>query len=124
MNDNLTSIRGYRTLGDPPKPSRTLATGYIHQTHAESALHSPLSKAATDEGANCLGKMDQWAVGSEEGGDSLPTDREAQLMCAGCPVLERCAAYAEVKHPAYGVWGGKVYGRNLAEAMRDEAVQN
>lgn len=120
MNDNLQSIRGYRTVGDPPKPSRELAMGYLHQTHAETALHTPLSRAATDEGANCLGRMDTWAVGSEEGGDELPTDREAQIMCAGCPILKQCAEYAEMKHPAYGVWGGKVYGRRLAEAMRDD----
>lgn len=120
MNDNMQSIRGYRTVGDPPKPPRELAMGYLHQSHAESALHTPLSRAATDEGANCLGRMDEWAVGSEEGGDTLPTDRQAQLMCSGCPILQQCSEYAEVKHPSWGVWGARVYGRRLEEAMRDD----
>lgn len=119
MNDNMQSIRGYRTVGDPPKPPRELSMGYLHQSHAESALHTPLSRAATDEGANCLGRMDEWAVGSEEGGDTLPTDRQAQLLCSSCPILQQCAEYAEVKHPSWGVWGGRVYGRRLEEAMKE-----
>lgn len=42
-----------------------------------------------------------------------PTDFEARVACHGCPLLELCGDYADKGHPAWGVWGGKVYGRGL-----------
>lgn len=42
-----------------------------------------------------------------------PTDFEARVMCHGCPLFELCKDYADKGHPAFGVFAGKVYGRNL-----------
>lgn len=112
MNDNLTSIRGYRTVGDPPKPSRELSMGYLQQTPRASKLLKQLWTEAPVQGAPCVGRSDQWTS------DDLPTDREAQLMCSTCDILELCRSYADEAHPAWGVLGGRVYGRNLDEQMR------
>lgn len=40
--------------------------------------------------------------------DSTERARAAR-RCAGCPVLELCAAVAEDEQPVHGVWGGKDY---------------
>lgn len=112
-------IRGYRILGDRPK-ERQLAMDYIHQRPEAVSLHTPLTLAAVNQKANCLDRPEDFAVGSEDGGDDLPTDREAQLLCSGCPVIQQCREYAETAHVAYGVWGGTVRGRGLEAAMNDE----
>lgn len=112
------TIRGYKVLGDRPK-DRQLSMEYIQQTHREVSLHTPLTLAAGDKGASCLNRPEDFSVGSEDGGDDLPTDREAQMLCAPCPIMQQCREYAELKHPSYGVWGGKVYGRKLAAAMKE-----
>ncbi|HEV7209083.1 MAG TPA: WhiB family transcriptional regulator [Mycobacteriales bacterium] len=33
-------------------------------------------------------------------------ERDAQAVCARCPVLVRCRAYALAAQEPYGVWGG------------------
>lgn len=114
MNDNLTSIRGYRTVGDPPKPSRELSMGYLQQTPRASKLLKQLWTEAPVQGAPCVGRSDQWTS------DDLPTDREAQTMCAPCALRALCAEYRDEAHPALGVWGGEVRGRNLLAAMQDD----
>jgi WhiB family redox-sensing transcriptional regulator len=45
-------------------------------------------------------------------------DARAKLICAGCPVLERCRAHALAVEEPYGVWGG------LSEAERDVILRN
>lgn len=39
-----------------------------------------------------------------------PTRLEAELMCSGCPLLDLCSKAAQKRRPAWGVWGGRVYG--------------
>lgn len=107
------TIRGYRPIGDRPR-DRQLSYSYMQQDSRSAKLLAELRTAAVQEGSNCLGKPEQWT------GDDLPTDREAQLMCASCRVFALCNEYAENAHVAHGVWGGRVYGRRLAEAMRDD----
>lgn len=107
------TIRGYRPIGDRPR-DRQLSYSYMQQDSRSAKLLAELRTAAVQEGSNCLGKPEQWT------GDDLPTDREAQLMCASCPVFALCSEYAETAHVAHGVWGGQVYGRRLAEAMKDD----
>lgn len=106
-------IKGYRVVGERPK-DRSLSYEYLKQDGKSAKLLAVLRTAAVREGANCLGKAEKWT------GDELPSDREAQLMCATCPLVQMCSQYAEGAHVAHGVWGGKVYGRRLAEAMKDE----
>jgi hypothetical protein len=38
-----------------------------------------------------------------------PTQEQAAAMCAGCPFLIKCDAFAEQLKPDVGVWGGKVW---------------
>lgn len=104
-------IPGYRPQGDRPK-QRSLSMDYLQQTSKASNLLAELWRRAPEEGAPCVGKA-EWTA------DELPTDKEAQIMCAPCPVRDLCGEYAKEAHPAWGVLGGKVYGRNLAAAMRE-----
>lgn len=106
-------IKGYRIVGDRPK-DRQLSYTYMQQDGKSAKLLKILRTEAVKQGANCLGKPEQWT------GDELPTDREAQMMCATCPLVTLCHQYAETAHVAHGVWGGQVYGRRLAEAMKDD----
>lgn len=110
-------IQGWRPKGDRPK-SQMPKLDYLHQDRKESSLHTPLTLAMKGN-EPCFNNPDRFAVGSEDGQDDLPTDREAQLMCAPCPLLEKCGKYAETKHPAWGVWGAKVYGRSLDAKMKE-----
>lgn len=112
LNDNLTSIRGYRPTGDRPR-DRSLSYTYLQQDSRSAKLLAELRTAAVQEGSNCLGRPEQWT------GDDLPTDRQAQLDCAGCNVFKKCEAYREAAHPAWGNWAGVVKGRKLKEVMED-----
>jgi hypothetical protein len=106
------TVKGYRILGDRPK-DRTLSMDYLQQSPKASKLLRELWDRAPKEGANCVGKPEKWTS------DELPTDREAQIMCAGCPLAQLCSDYAEAAHPAWGVYAGRVYGRKLDEAMKE-----
>lgn len=39
-----------------------------------------------------------------------PSRADAAALCRGCPLLELCDEAARKRRPAWGVWGGKVYG--------------
>jgi len=104
------SIRGYRPLADRPK-DRNLSMDYIMQTGPATKLLKILWDSPDK---NCAGREEEFS------GDELPTDAEAQLMCVGCPQMQTCSEYRDEAHPSWGVWGGKVQGRKLEEAMRDE----
>lgn len=106
-------IKGYRIVGDRPK-DRQLSYTYMQQDGKSAKLNTELRAAAVREGANCLNKWDVWD------GDDMPTDREAQMLCASCPVFDLCKQYAEASHPAWTILAGKVYGRKLKEAMEDD----
>lgn len=110
MRDYEDSIRGYRIVGDPPKPDKRFNYDYLRP---KTSMYAELNKAAVDEGAKCLND-DRFIS------DELPTDREAQMMCAGCPLIDFCRQTAEVEHHPWGVMGGKVWGRALKEAMGDD----
>lgn len=104
-------IRGYRPVGDRPR-TRELSMDYLQQTPRAAKL---LKVLWSTEGKNCEGRTEEFS------GEELPTDREAQLMCAGCPALETCGLYRDEAHPAWGTWGSTVKGRNLQKAMQDDA---
>ena len=108
-----TSIRGYKILGDA-KPEKQYSVEYLKlTTDSAKALHN-LRKSVAENGANCVGRADEFS------GDTLPSDREAMLMCGGCPSFAQCDIYAKLAHPAWGVLAGRVYGRALEAAMNDE----
>lgn len=107
------SIRGYRIIGDRPK-DRSLSYDYLKQSHPAATALTELKQGINKNGANCVGKWEQWD------GDEMPSDREAQIMCASCPVFDLCEKYAELAHPAWTILAGKVYGRNLKAAMGDD----
>lgn len=107
------TVKGYRIVGDRPK-DRQLSYTYMQQDGKSAKLLTILRTEAVKQGANCLGKPEQWT------GDELPTDREAALMCATCPVFDLCKEYTDAAHPAWAVWAGVVKGRKLKEAMEDD----
>lgn len=101
-------IRGYRIYGDRPK-QRELSQDYLLQTPKAARL----LKVLWSGDAKCAGEPEKFTS------DDLPSDREAQLACSSCAMLEVCREYAEEAHPAHGIWGGRVYGRNLKAAMEE-----
>lgn len=103
-------IKGYRPRADRPR-ERSLSYDYMLQTPKASKL---LNILWTSKDKNCEGREEEFS------GDDLPTDREAQLMCAGCPLKKTCGEYAREAHPAWGVWEGTVRGRNLQAAMKED----
>lgn len=54
---------------------------------------------------------------------NVPSPGRAKMMCQTCPMLAKCAAFAEAEKPAWGVYGGNVYGRKLAETERREYMR-
>lgn len=109
---NESTIRGYRIVGES-KPDKQLSMDYLKLTPEGSHALQNLWREAPTE-ANCIGREEEFQ------GDILPSDRDAQLLCSGCPKFAKCDIVAETTHPAWGVWAGKVYGRKLAEAMDKE----
>lgn len=109
--DSIQSFRGYRPLADRPK-EKGGSLEYLRLPSAEA--RKLLDELWKSPDRNCEGR------GEEFSGDDLPTDAEAQLMCAGCDVLDKCREYAAEARPAWGTWGGTVYGRGLERAMADE----
>lgn len=109
------SIRGYRIVADRKK-ERELSLDYMMHTKQGSHALQILWATAQSEQAPCIDNPDAYIP------DELPSDREASLLCARCPMLARkaCAVYAEVGHPAWGVWDGRVFGRKLEEAMKED----
>lgn len=113
MNDNFQSIRGYRVIGDPPKPDRELSFNYLQLKDEAAKALTILRAKVKKDGANCIGREDEFS------GKELPTDRDAQLMCAGCPAFQECEIYRQLAHPAWGVHAGKVHGRGTMETVED-----
>lgn len=68
-----------------------------------------LNESVEVNGANCDGQPEKWT------GDDLPTDREAQAMCAGCSSRTACGIFVKNSPPAHGVWFGRVFGREETE---------
>jgi hypothetical protein len=53
----------------------------------------------------------------------VPSPGRAKMMCGGCEALAECNQYAEVDNPDWGVYGGNVYGRRIAEVERREQIR-
>lgn len=63
---------------------------------------------------NCYGKEDLFRdYDDPKNLAGVPTDFEAKVMCHGCPLFTLCNDYREKGRPAWGVWAGRVHGRDL-----------
>lgn len=116
MNNEQT-VRGYRIVGER-KADKSLSYDYLQLKPEASHALKDLWREAPVKGANCLNQEDLFR------GDTQMTDSEAQLACAGCPMLDLCKKTAEAQHPAWGTWGGKVYGRALEAIEKEESNDN
>ena len=113
MVNREQSIRGYRILGDK-KPERELSYEYLKLNHEATKAQDALRESVRKNGANCLGQEDKFS------GDTLMSDRDAQLACASCPSFEQCDFFRKVAHPGWGVFGGVVKGRGLMETLEED----
>ena len=68
----------------------------------------------------CTGKAKEF---SDYDAFNVPSPGRAKMMCAGCPAIDECDLYAEIDKPGWSVYGGKVYGRDIAEKERREAMK-
>ena len=111
-------VRGYRVLGDVKKPNKQYNTDHLLQTPEAAKSLVRLRKLARTEGSNCRDRPDEFTPPE---GTPLPSDTEAEILCAGCPLKTRqaCGTYVRLGHPAFGVWDGKVRGRALEEAITE-----
>lgn len=123
MNTNQT-INGYRIDSrDKKSVKQTREFDYLlpkaKTMDALEALQDAVDEEnKRDEGVKrwCAANPDRWI--NYDDPDNIyeePTDEEAQLMCADCPLFQLCSDYAKVARPAFGVWAGNVYGRELNE---------
>ena len=90
---------------------------YLHLKQGSEEAYQDLIRATYEKGSKCASDPDLW-TGYDRDGVPIPTDEEAQIMCAGCPVFDLCAEYARLANPAIGVHAGKVYGKGLVIAER------
>lgn len=58
----------------------------------------------------------------ERGPSKARRERAAKRVCATCPVIDRCAAFALTTREPYGVWGGMTpEERELVLSRRETA---
>lgn len=103
-------IQGYRVSSRDEIPVQPHPTDYLKPKKGSSHPLEELHKGALREGSNCLGREAEFVDYDEP-----PTDEAAARLCAGCPVFDLCDRYAIVGHPAWGIYAGKVHGRELEE---------
>lgn len=89
---------------------------------ARKALDAKLA-AMQDEGkpSRCFKKPEEYG---DYDAFNVPSPGRAKMMCEGCPALELCDTYAQVEKPGWAVYGGRVYGRDLADKERRETIRN
>lgn len=64
-----------------------------------------------------------YIAGKALGPSSKERTRAARAVCAHCPVLRECHAYAEAFKIEYGVWGGRPHSTRERIRQRQEARQ-
>lgn len=70
--------------------------------------------------ARCTNKPDDY---QDYDAFNVPSPGRAKMSCAGCLAIAECGVYAEVEKPGWGVWGGNVYGKDLADKERREYIK-
>ena len=81
------------------------ATDVLKETESARKAYVSLSEARQSVEPPCVGRLNEYVP------NRLPSDAKAERMCSGCPLLELCLEYGEAGEN-YGVWGGKVFGRD------------
>jgi WhiB family transcriptional regulator, redox-sensing transcriptional regulator len=56
--------------------------------------------------AACRGLGPEYFYGTQSGNDHRLRERAAKAVCAECPVIETCLAWALSTKESWGVWGG------------------
>ena len=120
MANNSTGINGYRIDSrDKKSVKHSKELDYLlPKANTQEALIA-LADAVDEDNAkesperNCY-RRDQEFMGFDNPKNlvKVPNRFEARVMCADCPLFDLCNDYAEKARP-FGVWGGKVYGREL-----------
>lgn len=116
------TIQGYRVDSRSGKPQVDKEFDYLKPKKGSQEALDDLREAvdednAKDEpGRNCYNRTDQFTNYDDPRSlYDMPTNSEAKRMCGGCPLFDLCEDYAKAANPIWGVWAGKVYGRNLKE---------
>lgn len=81
------------------------ATDVFKEPEEARKAYASLSEARQSVEPPCVGRLNEYVP------NRLPSDAKAEKMCRGCPLLELCREYGEAGEN-YGVWGGKVFGRD------------
>lgn len=68
--------------------------------------------------ARCTRKPEEY---SDYDAMNVPSPGRAKMMCTGCLAYDECDLYAQVEKPGWSVYGGKVYGKDIADKERREA---
>lgn len=77
---------------------------YLAPRGAALEALTKLNKAMEEVRTKCFDKPEEYIDWDE---DSPPSNRQAQLLCSGCPVARLCEDYGR-KSRDRGVWGGTV----------------
>lgn len=113
------TIRGYKIDSGTEKalkPDKRF--DYLKPRKGSEEALEKLQQAVTEDNMlqhaerNCAGQADRYI--NYDNPDNLftrPTVKEAELMCLGCPLFKLCEEYADAAKPEWGVWAGKVYGK-------------
>lgn len=117
---NYVTVRGYRVDSRSDKKSEDKEFDYLKPKLSTQEALDALQEAVNEDNAkdeperNCYDKSTQFSNYDDPRSlYDIPTDSQARRMCGGCPLFDLCKDYATKARPAWGVWGGKVYGRNL-----------
>lgn len=119
---NGSFIPGYRIDSRDWKPSKDREFDYLKPRKATQEALDDLQEAVDEDNKkdeperNCAGKAGEFTNYDDPRNlYDRPTDRIAKIMCEGCPLFKLCKDYARAAKPEWGVWAGKVYGKELED---------
>lgn len=85
-----------------------MRTGHVRRCLASPMpqLADPPSSAWWLDNAACTGMDVDLFYPVIRGNGSVERKKQAQRICAGCPVRRRCLKFAQANYEQFGVWGG------------------
>lgn len=69
------------------------------------------AKALVD--GKCKGNPGPWMDWDDDDDNAVPTQEEAEAMCAGCALVKACPNYAWAARETHGNWGGHVIRKGV-----------